>query len=41
MALGYEDAMGYGDYKCSGCNTTYYSDTEYYEYGNEVEDDDN
>ena len=38
--LGYDCAMGYGDYKCSICNTVYYSGTEYDEDGEEIENDD-
>lgn len=37
--MGYEDACGYGDYKCSVCNTMYWSDREYDENGEEVEDE--
>ena len=40
IALGYDCAMGYGDYMCDQCGTTYYGDTEYDEDGNEIVEED-
>lgn len=39
-SLDYDSACGYGDYLCSDCGTMYWSDREYDEFGNEIEEDD-
>ena len=38
--LDYNCALGYGDYMCNECETIYWSDVEYDDYGNEVKDED-
>ena len=40
-SMGREESCGYGDYKCDECGTYYWSDREYDEDGNEIEDEDN